>query len=127
MNAIRSWPSATTSTYTNGQGILLRVTRDEEWFLVSDLTGLRHGEGKTVAEALQSWSEHIEAILGMDNLGDPLLSEVNCYRLALTTEAEHRPTPKCTCWNTGAPVVYGKRHAAHCAVLSPPTPEGGTG
>lgn len=82
MSAI-NWPSATTTTISSGRGILLRVQPDEGWYLVTDLTGLRHGEGETLIEALRSWAEHVESILGLPNLGEPLLSEVAAYRRAL--------------------------------------------
>lgn len=80
-------------TRSDGPGLLLRVTPDPGGYLVTDLTGLRHGDGETLAEALRAWSEHVEAICGMDNLGEPLLSEAAAYRRALSTEGDSRPTP----------------------------------
>lgn len=81
-----SWvPYTVTMSGDPSGGLLLRVQRDEEFFEVSDVVGLRYGHGPTLGEALEMWNEQVRDILEIpdDKLGEPLKSEVARYRIAL--------------------------------------------
>ena len=75
-----------TTTYTSdANSLLLRIARDEGFYMVTDLIGTRYGHAQTVKDALAQWNDQVADLLGLDEdgLGDPILSEVRAYKEAL--------------------------------------------
>ena len=83
---VPSWNPIITTTLTSEAGsLLLRITRDQAFFYVTDVIGTRYGHGETLKDALAEWESQVADLLGLDEgtIGDPILSEVRSYRKAL--------------------------------------------
>lgn len=78
-------PVITTTFTTDASALLLRISRDGEHYMVTDLIGTRYGHAQTLAEALAAWEDQVQDLLGLneDDLGDPILSETRAYKKAL--------------------------------------------
>lgn len=75
-----------TTTYTAAtDSLLLRIARDQGFYMVTDLIGTRYGHAETLADALAAWEQQVADLLGLDEetLGDPILSETRAYKKAL--------------------------------------------
>jgi hypothetical protein len=94
----RTWTGgATSSTWDDpGPGLLLHISVDEDAkpqetfrYVVRDFTGLRHGAGNTLADAVADWANYVEFILTEvdEKLGPALRREVARYRKALGRES----------------------------------------
>jgi hypothetical protein len=85
--------TATTSTaFLDDSLFLLRVTRDEGWFVVQDVcVGGCYGYGRTLAAALADYAEHVQefiACLEGQKLSPALELELARYKRAVSVAGE---------------------------------------